>query len=176
MRDLRRAIPPADRATRAAAVAERLLALPEIGSAGTILVFYPFGSEVDTRAIGAALRERGARVLLPFLDEDGMEAAEVLAGDDLEATDYGPKEPSRRVAVDPATVDAVVTPGLAFDRRGARLGYGGGHYDRYLARLGRRAVRVGVGFSIQLLDEVPTEAGDERLDVVVTDAETVRVG
>jgi 5-formyltetrahydrofolate cyclo-ligase len=67
-------------------------------------------------------------------------------------------------------VDLVITPGLAFDRRGHRLGYGGGHYDRYFARLQRSALRVGVGFSIQLVDELPTEPSDRPVDLVVTDA------
>jgi 5-formyltetrahydrofolate cyclo-ligase len=62
-----------------------------------------------------------------------------------------------------------VAPGLAFDRDGNRLGYGGGHYDRYLARLGRRAPRVGVAFSLQIVDRVPADEGDERVDVVATD-------
>ncbi len=175
MRDVRRSIPPGERAALEAAVAGRLLALPEVTAAGTILVFYSFGSEVGTRYIAVRLHDRGARLLLPYLDEGAMEAAEVRPGDDLPVTDYGPREPSRRVAVEPAEVDVVVAPGLAFDRRGARLGYGGGHYDRYLARLGGRAVRIGLGFSVQLVDEVPTEPRDELLDVVVTDAETVRV-
>jgi 5-formyltetrahydrofolate cyclo-ligase len=82
---------------------------------------------------------------------------------------YGPKEPRRRIPVDPAEVDVVITPGLAFDRSGRRLGYGGGHYDRYLARLGPEAVRIGIGFSVQLVDEVPAHAGDQRLNLVVTD-------
>jgi 5-formyltetrahydrofolate cyclo-ligase len=64
----------------------------------------------------------------------------------------------------------VVTPGLAFDRHGRRLGYGGGHYDRYLARLGPRAVRVGIAFSIQVIEDVPAAPEDERVHVVVTDA------
>ncbi|HWC32701.1 MAG TPA: 5-formyltetrahydrofolate cyclo-ligase, partial [Actinomycetota bacterium] len=141
-----------------------------------VLLFYSFGSEVDTAEIASRLHDRGVRLLLPYLDETGIEAAEVLPDDDLTPTDYGPKEPTRRTAVDPGEVDVVVAPGLAFDRRGGRLGYGGGHYDRYLARLGARATRIGIAFSMQLLEEIPTDAGDERLDVVVTDEETVRAG
>jgi 5-formyltetrahydrofolate cyclo-ligase len=112
-------------------------------------------------------------LLLPFLETEGMEAAEVLPDDDLLATDYGPREPARRVPVDPAEVDVVIAPGLAFDREGYRLGYGGGHYDRYLARLGRRALRVGIGFEQQLVERVPREPTDERLDLVVTNENVV---
>ena len=96
-------------------------------------------------------------------------------GDPLEPTDYGPKEPARRVAVSPQDVDVVVTPGLAFDREGRRLGYGGGYYDRYLSRLHPHAVRIGIGFSRQVVEEVPEEDGDETVDVIVTDDEVIRV-
>ncbi|MDQ4006282.1 MAG: 5-formyltetrahydrofolate cyclo-ligase, partial [Actinomycetota bacterium] len=96
--------------------------------------------------------------------------AEVGPGDPLDPTGYGPREPARRIPVDPLTVDVVVAPGLAFDRLGHRLGYGGGHYDRYLGRLGEGALRIGVAFSLQLVDRVPTEPGDRPVDIVVTDA------
>jgi 5-formyltetrahydrofolate cyclo-ligase len=104
-----------------------------------------------------------------------MEAAEVRPGSRLEATDYGPKEPADRIAVDPDRIDVVITPGLAFDRAGRRLGYGGGHYDRYLTRLGAHAARVGIGFTAQVVDAIPAEATDEPVDVIVTDERVIRV-
>lgn len=67
----------------------------------------------------------------------------------------------------------VITPGLAFDRRGFRLGYGGGYYDQYLTRLRPETTRVGIGFSIQLIDRIPEEPLDQRVHFVVTDAELV---
>lgn len=98
-----------------------------------------------------------------------MEAAVLEPGELPEPAGYGPKEPARRFPVDPADVDVVIAPGLAFDRQGRRLGYGGGHYDAYLARLGPRAVRIGIGFAVQLVDEVPAGPGDQRLDLIITD-------
>lgn len=173
MRALRDAIAVPERERLARAVEERLFALPEVASARTVLLFYSFGSEVETSGMAERAHAEGKRLLLPFLDGTGMQAAEVLPGDPLIPTGYGPREPARRAAVDPAEVDLVVAPGLAFDRRGHRLGYGGGHYDRYLARLGPRALRVGVGFAVQVLDEVPSEPDDERLDLVVTEVEVI---
>lgn len=172
MRALRDALPEAERERLGALVAERLLGLPEVARARGVLLFYSFGSEVPTAGVAARLHESGARLFLPYLEDGAMEAAEVGPGDPLLPSGYGPREPARRARVDPERVDLVVVPGLAFDRRGHRLGYGGGHYDRYLGRVGR-AARVGIGFSFQLLDEVPAGPGDRRLDLVVTDAETV---
>ena len=104
-----------------------------------------------------------------------MEAAEVRPGSRLEATDYDPKEPAERIAVDPERIDAVITPGLAFDRSGARLGYGGGYYDRYLARLEAHAARIGIAFAEQVVDAVPDDELDQPVDLIVTDEEVVRV-
>lgn len=154
----------------AEAAAERLFALPEMASARTVLLFYSFGSEVATRGMADRIRIEGKRLLLPYVDGEAMEAAEVLPGDDLIRAPYGAREPTRRVPVDPAEVDLVVTPGLAFDRRGYRLGYGGGFYDRYLARLRPETVRLGIGFAVQLVDRVPAGPGDQRVDLVVTEA------
>ncbi|MFL5798140.1 MAG: 5-formyltetrahydrofolate cyclo-ligase [Actinomycetota bacterium] len=169
MRRARAGLPPAERLTAARRIEDLVLGLPAVNGARTVLMFYSFGSEVPTSGIAERLLAGGGRVLLPFLEADAMEAAEVRPGESLVHTSYGPKEPARRVAVDPATVDAVVTPGLAFDRRGRRLGYGGGHYDRYLARLRTETPRVGVGFALQVIDHVPADPLDQLVDLVVTE-------
>ena len=169
MRAARAAITPAERERLARAVEAHLFRMPEVGRARQVLLFYSFGSELPTSAMAERLLREGHRLLLPYLDDDGMEAALVEPGDPLVHTDYGPKEPGRRVAVDPSSVDLVLTPGLAFDRRGNRLGYGGGHYDRYLARLQPSARRIGIGFSIQVVPSLPAGPGDEPLDAVVTE-------
>jgi 5-formyltetrahydrofolate cyclo-ligase len=170
MARLRASMPPPERARLTDLVEETLFGLPQVGSARTVLLFYSFGTEVGTAGMAARLLADGKRLLLPFLTEAGdMEAAEVRPGERLEASDYGPREPPSRVPVDPSAVDLVVAPGLAFDREGHRLGYGGGHYDRFLARMGGEAPRVGVAFSLQIVERVPVEPGDEPVDVVVTD-------
>jgi 5-formyltetrahydrofolate cyclo-ligase len=173
MRGVRSSIPMETRRHLAERVEQNLFGVRELTEAKTVLLFYSFGSEVPTAAMVTRLLSEGRRVLLPFIGEEGMEAAELLPGDPLVETGYGPKEPGRRVAVDPPEVDAVVTPGLAFDRRGRRLGYGGGHYDRYLKRLSPAARRIGLAFSQQVVENVPSEAGDEPVHVVVTENEII---
>ncbi len=170
MRHLRAAIPPEERARLSGVIEEVLLGLPEVIDAATVLLYSSFGTEVATQGMVARMLASGKRVLVPYLVEDRtMEAAEVRAGVPLAPSSYGPGEPGTGTAVEPQEVDLVVVPGLAFDRRGYRLGYGGGHYDRYLARMGPGALRVGVAFSLQVVDRIPEEPGDERVDVIVTD-------
>jgi 5-formyltetrahydrofolate cyclo-ligase len=169
MRRRRQAVPAAERERLAGRVEETLFALPEVAAAGTILLFYSFGSEVATAGMAERVLAEGKRLLLPYLEDQVMEAAEVRPGDRLVPTSYGPKEPARRISVKPEDVDAVVTPGLAYDRRGHRLGYGAGYYDLYLSRLDPRAVRIGVAFSIQLVDRIPVGPKDVAVDLLVTD-------
>ncbi len=154
-------------------VEERLFSLPAIRDAKTVLLFYSFGSEIPTRDIIRRLLDESRRVLLPFMEGSEMLAAELRAGDSVVRTSYGPKEPSDRITVEPEDVDVVIAPGLAFDRSGHRIGYGGGNYDRYLRRLGPGATRVGIGFHIQLMADVPHGPADEPVDFVVTDRETI---
>jgi 5-formyltetrahydrofolate cyclo-ligase len=171
--DIRDSLSPADRLRMAGEIQANLFRLPQVGEAGTILLFYSFGSEVPTTGTIQRLLDSGVRVLLPFLQGSDIDAAELRPGDSLAASTYGPKEPSNRVAVDPSEVDAVITPGLAFDAQGYRLGYGGGHYDRYLARLRPDSTRVGIAFHLQLVPSVPHGREDQRLDLVVTEVETI---
>jgi 5-formyltetrahydrofolate cyclo-ligase len=67
----------------------------------------------------------------------------------------------------------VLAPGLAFDRRGNRLGYGGGYFDGFLARCPPDAARVGIGFHVQVVDAVPHGDADQPLDLLVTELETI---
>jgi 5-formyltetrahydrofolate cyclo-ligase len=175
MRQLRLSIPPPVRAELGERVAEHVLALPEVADARAVMVFYSFGAELPTATLIERLHRDGRRVLLPYLETVGtMEAAEIAPDDVLAPTAYGPKEPTRRAPVDPTEVEVVIAPGLAFDLSGRRLGYGGGHYDRYMGRLRRGVPRIGIGFSAQVVREVPAGEGDQLLDAVVTEDGVVR--
>jgi 5-formyltetrahydrofolate cyclo-ligase len=173
MKKVREAIPPEERTAAAERTEDRLFGMAALQSANTVLLFSSFGSEIPTDAIARRLQEGNRRVLLPFVEGPDMEAAELRPGDPLVATRYGPREPAERVAVEPGEVDLAVVPGLAFDRLGYRVGYGGGHYDRYLARLGPHALKVGIAFHAQLVPAVPHGREDEPIDFVVTDLVTV---
>jgi 5-formyltetrahydrofolate cyclo-ligase len=171
MRAVRSAIPEAERARRSEAIARLVLALPETGRAGRVLTFLSFGSEVSTAPAIAAFRERGIRVAVPVLDEDRMEAVDLPPGAALVPTSFGPMEPAERVRVPAGEIDLVVAPGLAFDRAGGRLGYGGGYFDAFLPRLRRGCAVVGICFAEQLVGEVPAAPHDRAVDLVVTDRE-----
>jgi 5-formyltetrahydrofolate cyclo-ligase len=171
---LRDALPEPERARCSRAIAEGLLGLREVRNARTVLAFSSFGSEVDTAPIIEALVARGARVALPRIEGDRLVPIAYRPGDDVTTTSFGALEPSAGPVVPDGEIDVVVTPGVAFDGLGRRVGYGGGFYDRLLRRLPHRPPRIAVAFAPQLVDEVPNGRGDLPVDVVVTEDRVIR--
>ena len=174
-RGLRAAMPAQDRAEASRHVVRRVLALPEVGAARAVHVFWPLPGEVDLRPLIDALAGRGVTVALPVVvGPRALAHRQYVGAEALVEGPWGLREPGPDAAdVDPAALDVVLVPGLAFGRDGSRLGAGGGYYDAFL--LGTPALRVGVCVAAALADAVPTEPHDVPVDVVVTDAETVRV-
>jgi 5-formyltetrahydrofolate cyclo-ligase len=163
-----------DRAT--ARIVDRVLSLPEVGRASTVMAFWSFGSEPGTAPLMEALDSRGVRVALPRIVGGDMEAYAYAPGDAVTATSFGASEPSTGVALDPSAIDVVVTPAVAFDRSGRRVGYGGGFYDRFFPRTRTDALRIGIGFDLQLVEEeLPGGHFDLGLDAIVTESGVVRV-
>lgn len=173
-RSARRGMDDAERRSASDAAVARLLALPELRRARTVLLYAPLREEADpTTTSLPVLRDRGIRTLFPRVRGDELE---LVAATDLTglALGYrGIREPAGPT-VDPEDVDVAVVPGVAFDVVGGRLGQGGGHYDRLLLLLPDDCVRVGFCFSCQVVPFVPCEAHDEPVDLVVTQRATYR--
>ena len=171
---LRDHISAGERERLARLMTDRFLSLSEVGTAGTVMAFWSFGSEVPTAPMLSELRRRGARLALPRIVDGELEPRVWKPGDPMSETSFGALEPVDGDAVGPGDVDVVVAPGVAFDRAGGRVGYGGGFYDRFLAGTRDDALIAGIGFSLQLLDEpLPRGGLDRGVDVVVTESETV---
>jgi 5-formyltetrahydrofolate cyclo-ligase len=172
---LREAIAPEERERLSHLVAERFLDLPEVAGAQTAMAFWSFGSEVSTMLMLEGLHRRGTRITLPRIVGADVELRTWTPGDPMTQTTFGALEPANGDALMPSEIDIVATPGVAFDRTGRRVGYGGGFYDRLIPRLRPEASTIGVAFGVQLLDEdLPGGSFDLSVDIVVTESETVR--
>jgi 5-formyltetrahydrofolate cyclo-ligase len=158
-----------------AIVAQVIQLLARIPAGATIALYAPKGSEVDTTRIDAFARERPLRVAYPRIVEGDRRLAfyEATLGE-LAPGHFGILEPSPRApAVALSELAAVIVPGLAFDRGGGRIGWGRGYYDATLVAA-PSALRIGVAFECQLVDEVPREPHDARVHYVVTEATAYR--
>jgi 5-formyltetrahydrofolate cyclo-ligase len=165
-----------DRRARSAAITERLMALPELRSTRTVMASWSFGSEVDTSRLIEALHAAGKRVALPRVDGREVAAVVYVPGDPTAATSFGAMEPTSAEIVRPTEIDVVIAPGVAFDRNGGRVGYGGGFYDRFLRTVRADTPVIALAFAVQLVDDVPRGEHDRLVDVVVTEEELIRHG
>lgn len=155
-------------------IADRILAMSEVAPARIVMAFWSFGSEVETAPLLRRLHESGTRVVLPRIEAGDLLAVSYVPGDPVASTRFGAMEPSSERAVVPEEVDAVVVPGVAFDRRGARVGYGRGFYDRFLARTRPGVPAIAIAFGLQVVERVPEGRMDRRLDAIVTEDEVIR--
>jgi 5-formyltetrahydrofolate cyclo-ligase len=135
--------------------------------------------ELDPAPALAELGARGAELALPRLSADGGELRFHRAGPELPlvAGPFGLSEPDPRSPAVPLTgIDVMLVPGLAFDARGRRLGFGRGYYDRALsgAPAGARPALIGLAYEFQIVPECPADEGDVGVDLIVTDARIIR--
>jgi len=146
--------------------------------APVVSVYWPIRSELNTRPLIDALVDKGYRVTLPVMHKvrHPLVFRDFLPGDDLVKGPYGLSEPAGdRPARDP---EILFSPLSAFDRHGYRLGYGGGIYDATLSELRakKKVIAIGVAYSFQEVDHVPTEPHDQRLDYFLTERERIAIG
>ena len=144
---------------------------PPAGAA--VAGFWPMGHEIDIRPLLRALEGRGHRLCLPRTPRRGLplDFRAFAFGDAMDKGPFGTLQPALDAA--PVVPGFVIVPLLAFDRAGRRLGYGGGYYDRTLARL-PGVPTLGVAFACQEMDEVPAGPLDAPLDAVATESGVLR--
>jgi 5-formyltetrahydrofolate cyclo-ligase len=158
------------------AIKEQVLRLPELADRNPVGAYWPIRSEVDPRPLMEELVARGQDVALSQILHPKLSWRAWRPGDVLIKGGFGVREPGPDAPeVFPA---ALLVPLTAFDRRGTRLGYGKGHFDRAIAALAAHhpVLTIGLAYSVQEVDEVPHEPHDRPLDLIVTEAELIRPG
>ena len=167
---------PVEREAKSAAIADSLFGLVEVQQAEILFVYMHFRSEVQTGRFIRNCLAAGKRIAIPLTHSSTYQLTAVEIQDPEKDVEPGYcliPEPKRDIVaqgtLDPGLVQVAVVPGSVFDRWGMRLGYGGGYYDRFLARSAPGALRVGLAYELQLVPEVPGEPHDQRMDLVITE-------
>ncbi len=154
-------------------ISRRIAESPWFRQAKNVMAYCAISPEPDLQMVLEAALEQGKTLLLPRCEADGTMTARRIGNlEELITGAYGIREPGTEAEVfPPEKLELILTPGLAFDRRGGRLGRGKGYYDRFLPHT--NAVTVGVCFGQRLLAQLPLEPHDHRVNLVVTERETI---
>lgn len=169
----RRNLSPAVREEAVKLIVERLAEIDILQQASSIMGYLALPHELNIDSYLKMSIERGKIIGVPVTDviDRRIYALRLFALDrDITYGIMGIREPieSRSIRIPNESFDAIIVPGVAFDKRGNRLGYGGGYYDRFIGELTRDILLVGVAFDEQLVDELPVEEYDKQVHLVVT--------
>jgi len=160
-------------------IRKRLISLPEFITAKTILFYASFRSEVETLSMIKESLEMGKRIVLPRVDREKHMLAlyEIKDVSELTAGYMGIPEPlqgdERLRSID--DTDLVIIPGAGFDLSGNRLGYGAGYYDILLRKRKKKLPVIAPAYEEQLVDSIPAEEHDVRVDTIITDKRVIRI-
>lgn len=137
----------------------------------TLMAFMSFRNEIAITNFAGCFLKEPCKLVLPRVDKPKKSLQFFVVNDlekDLEVSAWGIKEPKLHLPqVDPWEIDLIIIPGVVFDRKGFRIGYGGGYYDRFLPST--QGYKVGIGFALQVVEQIPKEPWDIQLDALITE-------
>jgi len=177
MRARRKSIGEEEIREKSRAATKWVIGSQEFGRANTLALYRACFGEVDTDDIFHAALVGGKTVLYPRTDRKRnlLHFGVVDRLEDMALGEWDIPEPPPEAGLTPLDrADMVILPGVAFDRNGGRLGMGGGFYDRMLANLPDSVVRMGLAYDFQIVEELPLEKNDQRLDCLVTESGILR--
>ena len=162
-------ITPAERDRLSRQICRAIESLPGFERVVHLMLYHALPDEVDTRPL-LSKWARDKQLYLPIVDGDDLIVAPYAEGA-MKPGAFHIWEPTGTTALDPARLDRIVVPGVAFDRQMNRLGRGKGCYDRLLQQTPAR--KIGICYGLQLVDEIPTEPHDMKMDLIVTENDII---
>ncbi len=139
--------------------------LPAFQAAKTVMIYYPTHNEVDVLSL-IKKHKHEKTFLFPVVHRSSMQACPYEGNAKMHRGKFNIPEPT--TAPYQGNIDLIVVPGVGFDKHGNRLGRGGGYYDIFLANLRRNTILVGVGYDFQVVDKVPTNRRDKKMDYIIS--------
>jgi len=161
-----------DVGVRSNSIINKLVGLKEYNDALVVMSYISLDIEVDTKEFIKNELLKKKSIVVPFIEEGNIKVSKL---NDLDLVEGGFKvlEPKKKEKYD-GKIDLVVVPGIAFDLNGARVGFGKGFYDKFLS--GFNGLKIGLAFEEQIVDSIPSEEHDVKMDMIITDKRTIRCG
>ncbi|AIY84915.1 5-formyltetrahydrofolate cyclo-ligase [Clostridium baratii] len=157
-------------------IIEKLKDTKEYKEAKGIFVYIGFGSEINTKILIEDALEDGKEVCVPKVIKKDMVFIKINSLENLVTSSYGILEPvgdKNNFNVD--NLGLIIMPGLAFDKQGNRLGYGGGYYDKFLSNNKINVKKIALAYDFQILDKVPSEEHDIKVDSIITEEKEIEI-
>lgn len=170
----RRKLTKFDISAKSQAVHKSLVNLDEIKTSKKILVYLPINNEVDTENVIKFLIKNKKLIFIPAFNNNKWMISEFNDFDNLQKGPYGILQPVYKSRVESKVIDVAIIPGVAFDKSGARLGYGKGVYDKLLKYF--KGIKIGLAYDFQIVDRLPKEKHDLLMDFVVSEKEILDFG
>lgn len=169
MKRLRRALTADETEKKSAEIADALFSLEVIKNAATVMVYLSAFKEVETRGIIERLSAMGKKIVVPVSNTDSctITPSYISGLDGLKKGAYGISEPEAICEAAVEDIDVILVPGIVFDERCNRCGFGKGYYDRLLE--GCRAVKLGLCYDFQVTEKIETDIHDIAMDKVITE-------
>ena len=174
MLELRKNMNEEDVKLKSSKIIDTLLKLPSVKNAKNVMVYMSFRNEVNTFELIETLKIQGKKIIAPLCDMKEIKIIPSEVNDiekDFVKSKLGYLEPNkeRLRAVDIDDIDVIVVPGVAFDKKGNRIGFGAGFYDRFLKNKSKKTVTVALAYDYQIIDTIPNDKFDVPLDYIITE-------
>ncbi|MCR4335056.1 MAG: 5-formyltetrahydrofolate cyclo-ligase [archaeon] len=153
-------------------ITQNLFSLKEINQAQNIALYISFNNEVETKQIIEKLWKQGKNVFVPVMKEESEEHlyfAKIDSFEGLIENNKGILEPKEKVFIPPNEIELFIVPGVAFDKKGNRIGWGKGFYDKFFNFNKIVAKKIGLAFEFQIVESISHKAHDVKMDFVVTE-------
>ena len=168
----RNTLSTADVREKSTLIQNQLFSLSEFSSSHSILFYVSYDNEVFTHQMIKDSLSLGKHVIVPYVDMEKkqLNLSKLYHWQDLSLGTYGILEPKQEYIhqVSVGDVDLIIVPGIVFDCMGQRIGHGLGYYDRLLQK-GIRTLKIGLAFELQLVENIPAEKHDMRVDAIITE-------
>lgn len=169
---IRNKMPKEDVENNSRIIMNKIIGLKTYKQSKVIFVYMDFKNEVMTSDLIKHMLAEKKRVVIPYTDivNTLVIPSEITEEADLKLSPFGYYEPKKIMPVDVEEIDLVLVPGVVFDKNLNRIGFGKGYYDRILKNLKPGAKKIGLAHDFQVLDEIPAEDHDIKMDMIITES------
>lgn len=166
---------PEERREKGEKIRDNFFSLPLYEKSKVIMLYLSLPTEVPTEEIIERALSEGKRIAVPCIREGNIFPSLFTTLSQTEAGKFRIREPQKKEFISAEELDLVVVPGCGFDLKGHRLGFGKGFYDRFLSELKESVPLVALAFEIQIVEEIPSDKWDVRMDYIVTERRIIKI-